>query len=318
MRIGIDLGGTKIEAVALDDAGQVLVRQRCATPSGPYADTVQAIIDVVQQLEQTLGERASVGIATPGALSRRDGRIKNANSTRLNGERLDVDLSQALQRPIRIANDANCFALSESVDGAGQGAQVVFGVILGTGVGGGIVIDGHVLTGCQAIAGEWGHNPLPWPDSDELPGSSCYCGRRGCIETFLSGPGLANDYRGHSEEVLTAEAIAARAEAGEATAEACLARFEHRLARGLAHVINILDPDVIVLGGGLCKIPSLSVRACAAAVGRVRVLRPGGYAAYCRRCTAIPAVCAAPPGFGPGPRRLGFVDRSAQPARLPA
>jgi len=257
MRIGVDLGGTKIEAVALGDAGEVVIRRRCATPTGFYTESLQAVVDMVRQLEDALGERASVGVATPGALSRHDGRIKNANSTQLNGERLDVDLSEALNRQVRIANDANCFALSESVDGAAQGARVVFGVILGTGVGGGIVIDGQVLTGCQAIAGEWGHNPLPWPSSGELPGPSCYCGRRGCIETFLSGPGLANDYRAHSETLLTAEIVAARAEAGEARAEACLARFEHRLARGLAHVINILDPDVIVLGGGLSKIARL-------------------------------------------------------------
>jgi fructokinase len=257
MRIGVDLGGTKIEAIALDDAGEVVLRRRCATPAGGYADTLQAVIALVLALEATMGVRASVGVATPGALSPHSGRIKNANSTQLIGERLDVDLSEALERPVRLANDANCFALSEAVDGAARGAPVVFGVILGTGVGGGIVVEGRVLTGRQAIAGEWGHNPLPWPRADELPGPQCYCGRHGCIECFLSGPGLARDYDGQGMARLSAEKIAARAAAGEAEAGACLERFEHRLARGLAHVINIVDPDVIVLGGGLSKIERL-------------------------------------------------------------
>lgn len=257
MRIGVDLGGSKIEAVVLGDTGEAIIRRRRATPAGRYADTLRAIVDLVQALEQELGEQASVGIATPGALSPRSGRIKNANSTQLNGERLDVDLAHALNRPVRLANDANCFALSESVDGAARGARVVFGVILGTGVGGGIVVDGRVLTGRQAIAGEWGHNPLPWPQGDERPGPRCYCGRAGCIETFLSGPGLARDYQDDSDEPLPAEEIVRRAAAGEPRAEICMARFEHRLARGLAQVINILDPDVIVLGGGLCKIQRL-------------------------------------------------------------
>lgn len=257
MRMGIDLGGSKVEAVILDDANEVLIRRRRATPVDSYAATLQAVVDLVKELEDALGERASIGVATPGALSPHTGRIKNANSTQLNGERLDADLAAALDRPVRIANDANCFALSESVDGAARGARVVFGVILGTGVGGGIVVDGRVLGGRHAIAGEWGHNPLPWPEGDELPGATCYCGRRGCIETFLSGPGLARDYRARTETVLTAEAIAQRADAGEARAEACVARFEHRLARGLAQIINILDPDMMVLGGGLSKIQRL-------------------------------------------------------------
>lgn len=257
MRIGVDLGGTKIEAIALDDVGEVVLRRRCATPGGSYADTLQAVIALVLALEATMGVRASLGVATPGALSPHSGRIKNANSTQLIGERLDADLSEALQRPVRLANDANCFALSEAVDGAARGAPVVFGVILGTGVGGGIVVEGRVLTGRQAIAGEWGHNPLPWPRADELPGPQCYCGRQGCIECFLSGPGLARDYDGQGMARLSAEKIAARAAAGEARASACLERFEHRLARGLAHVINIVDPDVIVLGGGLSKIERL-------------------------------------------------------------
>jgi fructokinase len=257
MRIGVDLGGTKIEAVALDDTGEVLIRRRRATPTESYAATLLAVTDLVEELEKELGERASVGVATPGALSPHSGRIKNANSTQLIGERLDADLAKSLNRPVRLANDANCFALSEAVDGAARGARVVFGVILGTGVGGGIVVEGRVLSGRQAIAGEWGHNPLPWPQPDELPGPRCYCGRRGCIECFLSGPGLARDYQAYSQEPLDAEEITRRADAGEPGAMACMARFEHRLARGLAHVINILDPDVIVLGGGLSKIPRL-------------------------------------------------------------
>ena len=257
MRIGVDLGGTKIEAVVLDGTGDVLIRRRRATPTESYAETLGAVVDLVNDLEAALGERASVGVAAPGALSVHTGRIKNANSTQLIGERLDVDLSEALDRQVRLANDANCFALSESVDGAARGARVVFGVILGTGVGGGIVVEGRLLTGLQSIAGEWGHNPLPWPQARELPGPHCYCGRNGCIESFLSGPGLARDYQEYSEELLAADEIVRRADAGEACADACMGRFEHRLARGLAHVINILDPDVIVLGGGLSRIARL-------------------------------------------------------------
>jgi fructokinase len=257
MRIGVDLGGTKIEAAVLDEAGEVLIRRRRPTPVANYAETLRAVVDLVTELESEIGERASVGVATPGALSPHSGRIKNANSTQLIGERLDADLGVALDREVRLANDANCFALSEAVDGAARGARVVFGVILGTGVGGGIVIDGRALAGLQAIAGEWGHNSLPWPQSKELPGPECYCGRRGCIECFLSGPGMARDYLRDGEAPLTAEDIVARADAGEARASACMARYSHRLARGLAQVINILDPDVIVLGGGLSRIPHL-------------------------------------------------------------
>lgn len=257
MRIGVDLGGTKIEAVVLDGTGDVLIRRRRATPTGSYAETLGAVVDLVNDLEAAIGERASVGVAAPGALSAHTGRIKNANSTQLIGERLDVDLSEALDRQVRLANDANCFALSESVDGAARGARVVFGAILGTGVGGGIVVEGRLLTGLQSIAGEWGHNPLPWPQARELPGPHCYCGRNGCIESFLSGPGLARDYQECCEELLAADEIVHRADAGEACADACMGRFEHRLARGLAQIINILDPDVIVLGGGLSRIARL-------------------------------------------------------------
>lgn len=257
MRIGIDLGGTKIEAAAFADDGRELGRLRMPTPQDDYQATLQVIASLVTEIELQTGSKGKVGVGTPGALSPASGLIKNANSTCLIGHRLDADLERLLARPVKVSNDANCFALSEAVDGAGAGAGVVFGVILGTGVGAGIVVEGRVLTGRNAIAGEWGHNPLPWPRASELPGPRCYCGRYGCIETFVSGPGLARDYREGSEEALSAEAIARLAQAGEQRAEASMARFEHRLARGLAHVINILDPDVIVLGGGLSKIARL-------------------------------------------------------------
>lgn len=257
MRIGVDLGGTKIEAAVLDEDGHIVLRRRRATPAESYQETLAAVAGLVRELEAELGARASVGVATPGALSPHTGRIKNANSTQLIGERLNVDLAEMLDRQVRIANDADCFALSESADGAGRGARVVFGAILGTGVGGGIVVEGRLLTGRQAVAGEWGHNPLPWPRASELPGPRCYCGRYGCIETFLSGPGLARDFQGATDDRPGAEEIVRRAGAGEQRADGCLARYEHRLARGLAHVINILDPDVIVLGGGLSRIERL-------------------------------------------------------------
>jgi len=260
MRIGVDLGGTKIEAAALDEAGHVLARRRSATPRGSYAEIVAAVVEVVRALDSQIGGCAPIGIATPGALSPATGLIKNANSTELIGERLDADLGAALGREVRLANDANCFALSEAVDGAARGARVVFGVILGTGVGGGIVVDGALLTGRHAIAGEWGHNPLPWPRASELPGPACYCGRYGCIETFLSGPGLVRDYGETPDAPSSAEALVRLAAAGESRAEACMERFAHRLARALAHVINILDPDVIVLGGGLSAVDGLYER----------------------------------------------------------
>jgi len=257
IRLGIDLGGTKIEAVALDTAGRELARRRVATPRGDYAGTLRAIVDLVVVIERDAGTGGTVGIGTPGAVSARTGRMKNCNSTWLNGQPLREDVEAALGRPVRIANDANCFTLAESVDGAARGARIVFGVILGTGVGGGVVVDGRVLEGANAIAGEWGHNPMPWPRDDERPGPACYCGRAGCIETMLSGPGLAADHRRTTGEVLSAEAIVARAAAGDAGSEATLARYEERLARALAHVINVVDPDVIVLGGGLSNIARL-------------------------------------------------------------
>lgn len=257
-RFGIDLGGTKIELLALDAAGAARWRRRVATPAGDYVATLEAITGLVAAAEQELGGTGSVGIATPGALSRVSGRIKNANSTCLNGQPLVQDLERLLARPIRIANDANCFALSEATDGAAAGADVVFGVILGTGVGGGIVVRSRPLDGVNAIAGEWGHNPLPLLTEDERGADlSCYCGRRQCVETWLSGPGMAADHLRATGESLSAAEIATRAEAGDAATEATLSRYSERLARSLAGVINILDPDVIVLGGGLANIRRL-------------------------------------------------------------
>ncbi len=257
MRIGIDLGGTKIEGIALDADGTELARRRLPTPQGAYQDTVAAIAALVSQLERQTGRRGSVGVGTPGALSPATGLIKNANSTRLIGHALDRDLEHALGRPVRLANDANCFAVSEAVDGAAAGAAVVFGVILGTGVGGGIAIQGRPLTGINAIAGEWGHNPLPQPNADERPGPACYCGRFGCIETFLSGPGMAQDHRRHGGEEIPAEQIVLQADSGDPACQATLERYIDRLARGLGAMINILDPDCIVLGGGLSNCQQL-------------------------------------------------------------
>ncbi len=251
IRFGIDLGGTKIELIVLDAAGEEIWRLREPTPQGDYRGTLEVMRQLVAQAESELGEPGSVGIGTPGAVSRATGRLKNANSVCLNGQPLAEDLERLLGRPVRIANDADCFALSEASDGAAAGLAVVFGVILGTGVGGGIVVHGHLLQGPNAIAGEWGHNPLPWPRPDELPGPACYCGKHGCIETFVSGPGLERDYRQETGAALTAQAILALTEAGDATAKAAFQRYEERLARALGHVMNILDPDAIVLGGGM-------------------------------------------------------------------
>ena len=257
LRIGIDLGGTKIEVIALGAAGQELARHRVPTPQGDYAATLAAVVGLVERVERETGRRGTVGVGTPGALSRVSGLIKNANSTCLIGEPLKDDLQALLGREVRVANDANCFALSEAVDGAGRGAQVVFGVILGTGVGAGIVVNGRALDGANGIAGEWGHNPLPLPAGDDLPMPACYCGRAGCIETYLSGPGLAMDHARCSGELARPEGIVAGAAEGDPACEASLARYEHRLARALAGVINILDPDVIVLGGGLSNVERL-------------------------------------------------------------
>jgi len=257
IRIGIDLGGTKIEAIALGEGGEELARRRVATPRGDYEKTLGVIVKLVEGIEGELNARASVGIGIPGMISPATGLIKNANSTVLISHALDKDLRQALGREIRIANDANCFAISEAVDGAAAGAEVVFGVIVGTGTGGGIVVRGKVLTGPNAIAGEWGHNPLPWPRAEELPGPDCYCGKKGCIETFLSGPGMARDYLKTTGKSLDPAEIVTLASHGEEAAAACLDRYEDRMARGLAHVINILDPTIIVLGGGMSNIQRL-------------------------------------------------------------
>jgi predicted NBD/HSP70 family sugar kinase len=257
LRFGIDLGGTKIELAALDAAGALRHRERVPTPAGDYEGTIEAIARLVEKAERDLGARASVGIATPGAISAATGRIKNANSTWLNGRPLKEDLERRLAREVRLANDANCFALSEAVDGAAAGAAVVFGVILGTGVGGGVVAHGRILEGANAIAGEWGHNPLPLPRADDHPLPACYCGRRGCIETYLSGPGLAADHARATGERATAADIAMRAHRGEEACLETLRRYAQRLARALAGVINVLDPDVIVLGGGLSRIGRL-------------------------------------------------------------
>ena len=254
MRIGIDLGGTKIEGVLLDADGRELRRHRIATPAGDYLATLAAIGDLVRRLGQGCEERPTIGVASPGSEVPATGLIKNANSVVLNGQPLRRDLERLLGQPVRLANDANCFAVSEAVDGAGAGDGVVFGVILGTGVGGGIVVNRQPLAGVAGLAGEWGHNPLPWPEPDDLPGSPCYCGKAGCIETFLSGPGLAADLRRAGGDPLSAERIVRRADQGDALAEAVLRRYESRLARALASVINLLDPDVIVLGGGLGKV----------------------------------------------------------------
>ena len=257
MKLGIDLGGTKIEIIALDDEGGELLRRRVPTPQGDYSGTLRAIADLVHQVEAALGQAGTVGIGTPGAISRATGLLKNSNSVHLNGQPIVQDLESLLQRKLRISNDANCFALSEATDGAAAGAAVVFGVIIGTGTGAGIVVNGHVLTGANGIAGEWGHNPLPWPEGAELPGPPCYCGQHGCIETFLSGPGMSGDHQRVSGKRLDAATIVARAAGGDAECELTLQRYENRLARSLAHVINILDPDVIVLGGGMSNIERL-------------------------------------------------------------
>ncbi len=260
MRIGIDLGGTKIEGLVLDDKGVETARLRVPTPITSYEDDLAAIIGVVDALEARVGRRCSVGIAHPGAISPATGLIKNANSTRLNGRPLHADLEKALGRAIRMANDANCFAVSEATDGAAAGLGIVFGVILGTGVGGGIVIDGRPLTGAQAIAGEWGHTPLPYPRDDARPGPSCYCGRTGCIETWLHGPRLQDQFTARTGRSLRATEIDAAAREGDTEAAAQMELYCDRLARALSVVVNILDPHAVVLGGGLSRMAGLYAR----------------------------------------------------------
>lgn len=275
MRFGIDLGGTKIELCALaeagdaeadnDKSGSIVLRQRVDTPQGDYPGTLDAIARLVADAEVQLGQSGSIGIGTPGAISPASGLLKNSNSVCLNGQPLWQDLEQRLGRPVRLANDADCFALSEASDGAampqpGQDRNTVFGVIIGTGVGAGVVVDGRPLSGPNAIAGEWGHNPLPWPQDEERPGPDCYCGLQGCIETFLSGPGMERDHRADTGRDWASREIVVAAESGDPAAQACLERYAHRLARSLAHVINVLDPHVIVLGGGMSNLDYLYQR----------------------------------------------------------
>jgi len=257
IKIGIDLGGTKIEGIALSETGEELFRQRVATPQGDYQATLRTVADLVRQIQAAIGTEGSIGICTPGALSPATGLLRNSNSVCMNGKPVLADLQELLQAEIRMANDANCFALSEATDGAARDAAVVFGVIIGTGTGAGVVIDKNVLVGPNAIAGEWGHNPLPWPQDYELPGPECYCGKHGCIETWLSGPGMVRDHELHNNVFLDAETIDNKARFGDEDAIETLERYEDRMARSLAHVINILDPEVIVLGGGMGNIKRL-------------------------------------------------------------
>lgn len=260
IRHGIDLGGTKTEIISLDPAGREVFRQRAPTPRGDYAAIVSHIAGLVGQAEAALGRQGTVGVGIPGAISPATGLVKNANTTELIGHDLAADLARALGRMVRLANDADCFALSEAADGAGAGHATVFGVILGTGVGGGIVVGGRLLSGPNAIAGEWGHNPLPWPADEERPGPACYCGKHGCIETFLSGPGFALDHRQRSGAIMTAPEIARAAEEGDFQAMESVERYCRRLARALATVINLLDPHAIVLGGGLSHLAAIYQR----------------------------------------------------------
>ncbi|MBT5570716.1 MAG: ROK family protein [Alphaproteobacteria bacterium] len=257
MRIGIDLGGTKIEAIAIDSDGVELARSRIIAPQGSYAATLDAIAELVARVDAAPERATPVGIGIPGTVSPATGLVKNANSTWLIGHPIDRDLSKQLARPVRVANDANCFAISEATDGAGMNASVVFGVILGTGVGGGIAIDRGVIAGANAIAGEWGHTPLPWMSAEEHPGKACYCGRSGCIETFISGPAFEASFTQATGKALAAREIVEAAKTGDSAAEAALQRYEDQLGRALTVLINIVDPDTIVLGGGLSNIERL-------------------------------------------------------------
>jgi fructokinase len=295
-RIGIDLGGTKIEGAAIDLRGSVRVRRRVPTPAQDYRATIDAIVALVGEIEQEIGRTAPVGIGIPGAASPISGLVKNANSTWLIGRPFLRDLDTALGRPTRLSNDANCFALSEATDGAGAGLETVFGVILGTGVGGGIAVKGRILAGANAIAGEWGHNPLPWPEPEELPGPPCYCGRSGCLETFLSGPALAADHCRRSGQSLSGPQIAKAAESGNPECRATLQRYTRRLARGLASVINLIDPDAIVLGGGLRPFPNFTRMSLGH--GHRMSFRTGSSRASSCRSMALRAECGARHGCG--------------------
>ena len=257
LRLGVDLGGTKIEVAVLDDQGETLWRQRLATPQGDYTGTIETMATLIERAEADVGRMDAIGIGTPGTVSPRTGLMKNANSVVLNDRPLKGDLEQRLGRAVAMANDANCLALSEARDGAATGAKSVFGVILGTGVGGGLVIDGVLHAGHNAIAGEWGHNPLPWPEEGEFPGPTCWCGMKGCIERWLAGPGLARDFHAVTGREGSGHDVAVWAAEGDSDARAALDRYTHRLARALAHLINIVDPEVIVLGGGMSNVASL-------------------------------------------------------------
>lgn len=257
MRIGVDLGGTKIEALALAEDGRELARYRVDTPRGDYAETIASIRGLVDRLERETGQRGTVGVGIPGSISRRTGLVKNANSTWLNGQPFQRHLSEAMNREVRTANDANCLAVSEATDGAAAGRTVVFGVILGTGCGGGVAFHGHVHDGPNGVAGEWGHMPLPWPQPGEAPGSACYCGKHGCMETWVSGTGIAREFLAATGHALTARQIVSSAEAREVEGVAALDRLEDRLARGLAVVVEVLDPDVIVFGGGVSRVEQI-------------------------------------------------------------
>jgi fructokinase len=257
LRIGVDLGGTKTEAIALDPSGETLLRRRIRTPASNYAAIVKEIAALVRSIEAEIGQEARVGVGVPGSISPASGCIRNSNTLVLNRRPLAEDLGRALGRETRIENDANCFALSEATDGAGEGRAVVFGVILGTGVGGGLMVHGRLLRGANALAGEWGHNPLPRMRADEYPGPTCYCGREGCVETYLCGGALAADYGWRSCEKIAAEEVALRADAGDPLAFEALDAYRDRLARALASVVNVVDPDVIVLGGGVSNIDRL-------------------------------------------------------------
>jgi fructokinase len=257
VKVGIDLGGTKIEVVVLGEDNRELFRRRVATPQGDYWAIISTIAELVKTAERKSGERGTIGIGTPGSISLVNGLLRNSNSTCLNGQPLYEDLQRILARPLRMDNDANCFALSEALDGSATGKCVVFGVIVGTGTGGGIVVNGMILKGVNSIGGEWGHNPLPWPRDDEMNGPDCYCGKQGCIETYLSGPGMSNDHQRVTRTKLSSEAIPIGASRGDAACEDTMRRYEDRMARSLAHVINILDPDIIVLGGGMSNLTRL-------------------------------------------------------------
>ncbi|MBI3677730.1 MAG: ROK family protein [Proteobacteria bacterium] len=257
MRFGIDLGGSKIEIAALADDGTIALRHRVPTPHSGYDETIRAIADLILQSEAKLSQRGTVGVAIPGALSLKTGLVKNANSTRLIGHPLDKDLAKAINRPVRVANDANCFTLSEAADGAAAGKEIVFGIIAGTGVGGGICIDGHALTGAHAITGEWGHNPLPGPRLDEIPGPPCYCGKNGCIESWCSGPALEREFGKRSRRKLNASDISEAAVKGDADAIVTIDAWLDRFSRAIASIVNVLDPHAIVVGGGLSNIDVL-------------------------------------------------------------